>query len=278
MSSAEPADWKLLSDLIQTQFGLLFDGARRDILDSRLRARMRELKLGSLREYYLHLRFHPDREAELTRLACLITNNETYFFRETHQFDILIRHVLPPLRPGLRDRPLKILCAGCSSGDEAYSLVIALQNAGLETAGITWEIDAHDIDSEQIARGREAMYDPSSLRACDPETKQRYFTAAGGRYRLKDRHRQGVRFFETNLVGPARGLGRGVYDVVLCRNMLIYFAHSAFTGVIDLFAQSLRPGGYLMLGHSESLLDRNTPFVSVLVDGAVVYRKLPAAA
>jgi chemotaxis protein methyltransferase CheR len=278
MSSAEAADWKLLSDLIQTQFGLLFDGGRRDILDSRLRARMRELRLGSLREYYLHLRFHPDREAELTRLACLITNNETYFFRETHQFDILIRHVLPPLKPSLRDRPLKILCAGCSSGDEAYSLVIALQNAGLETAGITWEIDAHDIDSEQIARGREALYDQSSLRACDLETKQRYFTAAAGRYRLKDRHRHGVRFFETNLVAPARGLGRGVYDVVLCRNMLIYFAQSAFTGVIDLFAQSLRPGGYLMLGHSESLLDRNTPFVSVLLDGAVVYRKLPAAA
>jgi chemotaxis protein methyltransferase CheR len=278
MSAAEAADWKLLSDLIQNRFGLLFDGARRDILDSRLRSRMRELRLESLREYYLHLRFHPDREAELTRLACLITNNETYFFRETHQFDILIQHVLPPLRPSLKDRPLKILCAGCSSGDEAYSLVIALQNAGFEKAGITWEIDAHDVDSEQIAKGREALYEHSSLRACDPETRQRYFTAADGGYRLKDRHRQGVRFFETNLVTPKRPLGQGVYDVVLCRNMLIYFAQSAFSSVIDLFAQSLRPGGYLMLGHSESLLDRSTPFVSVLVDGAVVYRKLPKAA
>jgi chemotaxis protein methyltransferase CheR len=278
MSSIEAADWKLLSDLIQTRFGLLFDGSRRDILDSRLRSRMRELRLESLREYYLHLRFGPEREAELTRLACLITNNETYFFRETHQFDILIRHVLPPLRPGLRERPLKILCAGCSSGDEAYSLVIALQNASIETAGVTWEIDAHDIDSEQIAKGREALYDQSSLRACDPETRRRYFTAVDGSYRLKDRHRQGVRFFETNLMAPRRALGLGVYDVILCRNMLIYFAQSAFTSVIDLFSQSLRPGGYLMLGHSESLLDRNSPFVSVLLDGAVVYRKLPAAA
>lgn len=278
MSSAEAADWKLLSDLIQTRYGLLFDGSRRDILDSRLRSRMRELGLESLREYYLHLRSHPDREAELTRLACLITNNETYFFRETHQFDILIRHVVPPLRPSLEERSLKVLCAGCSSGDEAYSLVIALQNAGLETTGVTWEIDAHDVDSEQIAKGREALYDQSSLRACDPESRRRYFTTVDGGYRLKDRHRQGVRFFETNLVAPKGALGRGVYDVVLCRNMLIYFTQSAFTSVIDLFAQSLRPGGYLMLGHSESLLDRNTPFVSVLLDGAVVYRKLPEAA
>ena len=278
MSSVEAADWKLLCDLIQTQFGLAFDGSRRDILETRLRLRMRELRLESLREYYLHLRFNPDREAELTRLACLITNNETYFFRETNQFDILIRHVLPPLRPSLKGRPLKILCAGCSSGEEAYSLVIALQNASFETAGITWEIDAHDVDAEQIARGREALYDATSLRACDQETRRRYFTPENGRFRLRERHRQGVRFFENNLVTPTNALGLGVYDVILCRNMLIYFAPSAFTSVIDLFAQSLRPGGYLMLGHSESLLDRSTPFAPVLLEGGVVYRKLPAAA
>jgi chemotaxis protein methyltransferase CheR len=278
MSSVEAADWKLLTDLIQTRFGLLFDGVRREILDSRLRPRLRELRIESLREYYLHLRFHPDREAELGRLASLITNNETYFFRETHQFEILIRHVLPPLKPSLKERPLKILCAGCSSGEEAYSLVIALQNAGLEMAGITWEIDAHDINPERIARGRLALYDPSSLRACDPETRRRYFTHLDGRYQLKDRYRGGVRFFETNLVAPDSTLSRSVFDVILCRNMLIYFAQPAFDRIIDLFAQSLRPGGYLMLGHSESLLDRRTPFLPVLLDGGVVYRNTPAPA
>jgi chemotaxis protein methyltransferase CheR len=278
MSSAEATDWKLLTDLIQARFGLSFDGVRRDILESRLRPRIQALHLGSLRAYYLYLRFHPDREAELTLLACLITNNETYFFRETHQFDILIRHVLPPLKPILKARPLKILCAGCSSGEEAYSLVIALQNAGLEMAGIIWEIEAHDVDREQIATGRLALYDQSSLRACDPETRRRYFTSVAGRYQLKPRHRQGVRFFETNLIAPNGHLGRGVYDVILCRNMLIYFTEPAFNQAIDLFDQLLRPGGYLMLGHSESLLDRKTPFVPVLLEGGVVYRKLPAAA
>jgi chemotaxis protein methyltransferase CheR len=278
MSSVEAADWKLLTDLIQTRFGLSFEGVRREILDSRLRPRLRELRLETLREYYLHLRFHPDREAELGRLASLITNNETYFFRETHQFEILIRHVLPPLRAGLKERPLKILCAGCSSGEEAYSLVIALQNSGLEMAGVTWEIDAHDVNTERIARGRLAVYDQGSLRACDPETRRRYFTHLAGRYQLKDRYRGGVRFFETNLVAPDSTLGRGVFDVILCRNMLIYFAQPAFDRIIDLFAQSLRSGGYLMLGHSESLLDRKTPFLPVLLDGSVVYRKGPAPA
>ena len=275
MSQVEEAGWKLLSDLIQTQFGLLFDGGRRDILDTRVRSRVRDLGLDSIREYYLYLRFHPGRDVELGRLVSLITNNETYFFRETNQFNILVRHVLPPLKPSLKERPLKVLCAGCSSGEEAYSLVIALQNGGFESAGISWEIEAHDVDSEQIAKGREAVYDQSSLRACDPETRRRYFTPVNGRFQLKERHRQGVHFFENNLVAPKRTLARGAFDVVLCRNMLIYFTQPAFSSVIDLFAKALRPGGYLMLGHSESLLDRNTPFVPVLVGGGVVYRKLP---
>jgi chemotaxis protein methyltransferase CheR len=273
MNPVEAADWKLLTDLIQARFGLMFDGVRCEILEGRLRPRLRALHLDSLREYYLYLRLHPERELEFGRLASLVTNNETYFFRETHQFDILIRHVLPPLKPSLRERPLKILCAGCSSGDEAYSLVIALQNAGLEMAGITWEIDAHDVDPVRIARGREALYEPTSLRACDADARRRYFTASGARYQLKARHRQGVRFFETNLVLPNRILSRGVFDVILCRNMLIYFAQPAFDSVIDLFARSLRPGGYLLLGHSESLLDRQTPFVPVSFEGGVVYRK-----
>jgi chemotaxis protein methyltransferase CheR len=273
MNPVEAADWKLLTDLIQARFGLMFDGVRREILEGRLRPRLRELHLDSLREYYLYLRFHPEREREFGRLASLVTNNETYFFRETHQFDILIRHVLPPLKPSLRERPLKILCAGCSSGDEAYSLVIALQNAGLEMAGITWEIDAHDVDPVRIARGQEAMYEQTSLRACDADARRRYFTPSGGRYQLKARHRQGVRFFETNLVLPNRTLSRGVFDVILCRNMLIYFSQPAFDSVIDLFARSLRPGGYLLLGHSESLLDRQTQFVPISFEGGVVYRK-----
>jgi chemotaxis protein methyltransferase CheR len=278
MNPAESADWKLLTDLIQVRFGLAFEGVRREILDSRLRPRLRNLRLDSLREYYLYLRFHPEREAELDRLASLITNNETYFFRETHQFDILVRHVLPPLKPSLKGRPVKILCAGCSSGEEPYSVVIALQNAGFEMAGMTWEIDAHDVDPERIARARAAVYEQSSLRACDPDAQHRYFNPSGGRYQLKERYRKGVRFFQTNLAAPGAALGLGVYDAILCRNMLIYFAQPAFDGLIDVFARSLRPGGYLLLGHSESLLDRKTPFVPQVLGGGVVYRKLPAAA
>ena len=168
-----------------------------------------------------------------------------------------------------------MLSAGCSSGEEPYSLAIALHNAGLALAGRAWEIDACDLNPERIARAREAIYEETSLRACDPEARRRYFTAEERRYRLKDRYRNGLRFFQSNLLGPAVPLERSAYDVVLCRNLLIYFSDAAFESLIALFARSLAPDGYLFLGHSESLFDRTTDFEPVVVGGSVIYRKAP---
>lgn len=277
MTGFDQAEIKLLTDLIQERFGLMFNGIRLEILESRLRPRLRELRLTSLREYYQYLRFHPDRESEFARLPAMVTNNETYFFRETHQFDLLIRHVIPERRPLLRGRPLRLLSAGCSSGEEPYSLSIALHNAALPLAGLPWEIDACDLNPERIGRAHEALYADSSLRACDEDARRRYFTQEPGGFRLKDRYRRGVRFFHTNLLAPNGALGWAIYDVILCRNLLIYFSEEAFADAIRLFARCLAPGGYLFLGHSESLLDRKSPFAPAMLGGAVVYRKLEAA-
>ena len=278
MSRFEAADWKLLTDLIQDRFGLTFDGIRCEILESRLQPRLRELHLQSLRDYYQFLRFHPERDSEFDRLAPLITNNETYFFRESHHFDLLVRQIVPEIRPALRTRPLRLLSAACSSGEEAYSIVIALQNGGLELAGMRWEIDACDLNPERIAQARRALYDAGSLRACDDETRRRYFREVGGRFELRERYRKGVRFFEANLLAPNGMFGWGTYDAIFCRNMLIYFGEEAFDQVISLFARSLSPAGYLLLGHSESLLDRVSDFQPVSFGSGVVYRKSLRAA
>jgi chemotaxis protein methyltransferase CheR len=272
VTAFQPADLKLLGDLIQERFGLTFDGVRQDILASRLQPRMRELRLESPRAYYEYLRFHPQRDAELDRLPALVTNNETYFFRETRQFEILVDHVVPAHRTHAPSRPLRILSAGCSSGEEPYSLAIALHQAGL-APGKAWEIDACDLHPERIARAREAVYDETSLRACDAELRRRYFTPEAGRFRLRDRYRTGLRFFQSNLLAPGFALERGGYHVVFCRNLLIYFCDSAFESLIGLFARSLVPGGHLFLGHSESLFDRTSEFVPLVVGGSVIYRK-----
>jgi chemotaxis protein methyltransferase CheR len=266
------ADLKLLGDLIQERYGLTFEGIRQEILASRLGPRLRELRLDSPRAYYEYLRFHPQRDAELDRLPALVTNNETYFFRETRQFDILVEHVVPERRAAAPGRPLRLLSAGCSSGEEPYSVAIALQQAGF-LPGRVWEIDGCDLNPERIARAREGVYEESSLRACDAETRRQHFVAEGQRFRLKDRYRAGVRFFQANLRSPGFALDRGGYDVVLCRNLLIYFGDAAFDRLIGLLARSLAAGGYLFLGHSESLFDRDTELEPLVVGGSVVYRK-----
>lgn len=272
MTPFPAADLKLLGDLIQERFGLTFDGVRREILAARLGPRLRELRLDSARAYYEYLRFHPMRDAEFDRLPALVTNNETYFFRETRQFDILVDHVLPERRALAHGGPIRVLSAGCSSGEEPYSIGIALQNAG-HAPGRVWEMDACDLNPERIARAKEAAYEEGSLRACDPEMRKRYFTVEGEKHRLRERYRAGIRFFQANLLAPGFALERAAYDVVLCRNLLIYFGDAAFDRAIGLLGRSLRPGGYLFLGHSESLFDRGTDLVPVVVGGSVVYRK-----
>jgi chemotaxis protein methyltransferase CheR len=201
-----------------------------------------------------------------------VTNNETYFFRETRQFDVLVDQVVPERRAAAPGRPLRLLSAGCSSGEEPYSVAIALQNAGL-APGRAWEMDGCDLNPDRIARAREAVYEEGSLRACDEETRRRYFAAEGPRFRLRDRYRAGVRFFQANLLSPGFALDRGAYDVILCRNLLIYFCDAAFDRAIGLLQRSLAPGGYLFLGHSESLFDRSTDLAPVVLGGSVVYRK-----
>jgi chemotaxis protein methyltransferase CheR len=272
MNGVDPGDFKLLTDLIQERFGLTLQGARQEIFASRLAPRLRELHLDSPRDYYEYLRFHPERDAEFARLPAMVTNNETYFFREPHQFELLIKHVLPGRRAALRTRPLRILSAGCSSGEEAYSLAIALHEAGLPLSGVSWEIDACDLNPDRIARAREGTYEETSLRACDPDARRRYFTEEGRRFHVKERYKSGLRFFQANLLAPNGQLGWAVYDAILCRNLLIYFGETAFDSVIKLFARSLVPDGYLFLGHSESLIDRTSEFEPV-VDGSVIYRK-----
>jgi chemotaxis protein methyltransferase CheR len=272
MNGVDPGDFKLLTDLIQERFGLTLQGVRQEIFASRLQPRLRELHLDSPRDYYEYLRYHPDRDAEFGRLPAMVTNNETYFFREPHQFDLLIKHVLPERRTALRTRPLRILSAGCSSGEEPYSLAITLHDAGLPLSGVAWEIDACDLNPDRIARAREGIYEETSLRACDPDVRRRYFTEEGRRFHVRPRYRSGVRFFQANLLAPNGQLGWAVYDAIFCRNLLIYFGETAFDNVINLFARCLVPGGYLFLGHSESLIDRTTAFEPVVM-GSVIYRK-----
>lgn len=278
MKLGSDAEWKLLADLLEEQFGLSFTGVRREILESRLTPRFAAVQCAGPLQYYHHLRFHPERDRELAALPAAVTNNESFFFREAHHFRIITQHVVPALRDELRRRPLRILSAGCSSGEEPYSIVITLQEETFGQLPKGWEIDACDLNPARLAQAREAHYGENALRNCDEGARRRYFCQRDGRYVLLERYREGVRFFPANLAREETPLPWDAYDVILCRNLLIYFRDEAFLRTAGRLARALAPGGLLLLGHSESLIDREPVLQPVIVDGVVVYRRRLEAA
>lgn len=278
MINGSTADWKLLTDLLQERFGLSYAGGREELLAARLSPRLQELHLDGVRAYYHFLQAHPAREDEFGELARRITNNETYFFRETAHFDAIVGTILPALLPTLQGRPARILSAACSSGEEPYSLNIRIMDAGLELRGLRWEIDACDLSLPRLTMAKTAVYEGFSFRACDEATRQRCFRDVGGKFELRERYRRGVRFFQANLASRALGAGWGAYDIILCRNVLIYFAPDAFDHLIGRFAQLLAPTGILFLGHAESLLDRAHAFEAVEFPHTTGYRRRSPAA
>lgn len=265
-----PEEHLLLNEVIERQFGLSFAPAKKEFLESRLRPRLMSLHLRRFIDYYLLLQV--DVEPELEHLARLITNNETYFFREVYQFEGLFAEGLAELRQAGRSSELRMLCAGCSSGEEPYTLNIYARQAGLTSR---WAIDAFDIDVDRLKMAREAIYGVGSLRSTTEAQRAQYFSGfAADRWQLRRANREGVGFAYGNILDLDSFRKPQLYDVIFCRNVLIYFSEAAFQHAIANFARALRQGGLLFLGHSESLIGRSDRFETVRLERCIAYRKL----
>ena len=261
----------LLNEFLSRRFGLHFPAHKKDLLASRLRPRLVARHLRSFFDYYLTVRY--DQNGELERCAQAVTNHETYFFREAHQFEAFLETGVERLDLGSGPSRLRVLSAGCSSGEEAYTLnIYARTRAAI--AGVL-EIDAFDLDRCHIELARRAEYGPHSLRGLHDAQVRRYFRCRGeGRFDLREPYRRGVRFQTGNILDPTTYPGRGPYDAVFCRNVFIYFAEAAMLDALENFAQVLRPGGLLFLGHSESAIGLSPHFESVRLNRCLAYRKV----
>jgi chemotaxis protein methyltransferase CheR len=268
-----PEEHLLLNEVIERQFGLSFAPAKKEFLESRLRPRLSSLHLRRFIDYYLLLQV--DLESELEHLARLITNNETYFFREVYQFEGLLSEGLEELRRAGFSNDLRILCAGCSSGEEPYTLNMYARQALPRVPGLRWSIDAFDIDVDRLKMARDAIYGVGSLRSTTDSQRAMYFSGfTADRWQLRRAHREGVSFAYGNILDLDSFKKPAPYDVVFCRNVLIYFSEGAFQTAIANFARSLRKGGLLFLGHSESLIGRSDRFETVRLEQCIAYRKL----
>ncbi|HXT21885.1 MAG TPA: CheR family methyltransferase [Thermoanaerobaculia bacterium] len=266
-----PEEHLLLNEVIERQFGLSFAPAKKEFLESRLRPRLMSLHLRRFIDYYLLLQV--DLDSELEHLARLVTNNETYFFREVYQFEGLFAEGMSELRRAGWSSELRMLCAGCSSGEEPYTLNIYARQAGMP--GARWTIDAFDIDVDRLKMAREAVYGAGSLRSTTNEQRTQYFNGfAADRWQLRRPNREGVSFAYGNILDLDSFQRPQPYDVIFCRNVLIYFSEAAFQHSIANFSRALRLGGLLFLGHSESLIGKSDRFETVRLERCIAYRKL----
>jgi chemotaxis protein methyltransferase CheR len=270
-------EFRLLRDFIHERFGLFFEDNQRASLRTRLSGRLATLDLASFEDYYHYLRFGPQRVEELQRMVTHLTNNETYFYREMPQLQVFADTVLKGIKEAkasAADRTLRVLCAGCSTGEEAYTLAMIVYDSGQFFWGWDVQVVGMDVDLLALEKAKKAVYHHNSFRSLSPALRERHFVkTAAGAAQVKEAIRRLVSFREGNIVDPESYEGLGPLDVVFCRNVLIYFSDAMILKVVRLFHDVLAPGGHLFLGHAESLSRITDLFTPIRFQGAMVYRK-----
>ncbi|CAO3362555.1 Chemotaxis protein methyltransferase CheR (EC 2.1.1.80) [Azospirillum palustre] len=275
-----PEDYATLCGFLRERTGLSFTEAKRYFVDRRVAARMQAVGATDLRAYMNLLRFQASGE-ELQRLVNLMTVNETYFFREKYQFDCLVNSVLDEL---VRGRPkgsrLRIWSAGCATGEEPYSIAIMLLENWSRVDDYEIELLASDIDSAVLERAREGIYDERALQGLPAHLRAKYFQPLrraaeelGPRWQIVEDLRDSVDFSLVNLTDPQQVRGFRGIDVIFCRNLLIYFDDLGRRETASMFHDALAPGGFVCLGHSESMSRMSSLFVPRRFPDAILYQK-----
>lgn len=270
-----PDEFRNLRDFVYQHCGLNFTEDSKYLLEKRLGKRLAQHNLKSFRDYYYYLRYNPGREQELTEVVDQLTTNETYFFREDFQLKTFIEDVLPEIRERKQQegkQTLRIWSAGCSSGEEPYTIaMLLLDQPWLKSWKV--EIIGTDISQRVLHMAREGVYGESAFRSTEPQVRQRFFTETAGRWRVRDEVKNLVSISHLNLFDSARIALLGRMDVIFCRNVIIYFDQSGKRTVIENFFQRLQAEGFLLLGHSESLINLSTAFKLRHFKHDMVYQK-----
>ena len=265
--------FRLVRDAIYRRTGIWFTDASRYLLQKRLSPRARELSFDSLQKYFYFLQYDPRADGEFDVIYDLVTTNETYFFREPAQFTAFVEEIVPELVSGKAVKKIRIWSAGCSSGEEPYSIAMLLQEAGWFDRA-SFEIFASDLNQQVLARARKGHYRETAFRSTDPTLREKYFARqADGSWHIADSIRNRVSFGRVNLYDEARVAVLGSLDVIFCRNVIIYFDDASKKSVIRNFYNRLLDGGYLLLGHSESLISLSTEFKLKHLKNDMVYQK-----
>jgi chemotaxis protein methyltransferase CheR len=266
-------EFRLLRELVYEHCGLTFADDARYLLERRLAPRLEYHGLSGFGAYYRFLRYDPGRRAELETAVESLTTHETYFYREPLQLRAFAEEVLPGLAAeNAARRRLRVWSAGCSTGEEVYTVAILLLRSGLFEG---WDLDVFgtDIARRVLAVARTGSYGPHAFRTPEADVLRPWFRQRDGHLHVREPVRRLATFGHVNLLDPAMLSLVGTMDVVFCRNVMIYFDLAARKRVVSAFRNKLREGGYLLLGHSESLLNVTADFELVHLRHDLVYRK-----
>lgn len=262
-------DFSKFRDLIYNHSGIHFSESNRTILESRLKERLRVAELDTLGAYYSLINSN---EGELKILLDSVTTNLTRFFRNTAHFETFDNYVVPELVRYKREtdnRKIKIWSAGCSTGEEPYSLAISLTE--LLPPDFSVEIIASDLSLKSLMIAKEGFYPETRMSGVPSKFISKYFEPTGKGYKVNDKIKSIIKFDYHNLKFDS---GLRDLDAVFCRNVIIYFDEAAQQNVINNFWNALNNHAYLFIGHSESLFGMNTQFEFLKTDWACIYSKM----
>ena len=273
-------EYRLIRDLVSERLGIWFGPESRLSLERRLRERLTIRGLTSYGDYYQLLKYSPLAAAEWEEASELLTTHETYFFREDYQLRAFENELLPLLADrGKQRRRLHIWSAGCSTGEEVYTIAMLVLKSGLFDG---WEVHIYgsDLSKKCISVARRGVYGPTSFRTTTEEAKRAWFVphnelepGGGEAFGVAPSVRALCHFGQMNLLDEERTHLVGRCDVIFCRNVLIYFDGPSRKRVIEVFHDRLVAGGVLLLGHAESLLNVSTAFELLHLREDLVYRK-----
>jgi len=268
-----PQVFAILNALIEEKLGMHYGPLDKDLLGDKIAVRAVEAGFDSLLDYYYFLRYDPAGPAEFDALADALVVGETYLFRELDQLEAVVRDVLVPLAGPSNVRKPRVWSAACATGEEPYSIAMLLAERGLLDRV---EIMASDVSARSLATARGGEYGQRALRSQVkiPPAAWNWMTKRDDRIVISEEIRRAVDFRRINLLDGSAINALGSFDVIVCRNVLIYFQDATARRVIDALTRALLPSGVLLVGVSESLLRLGTALRCEERGGAFVYRKV----
>jgi chemotaxis protein methyltransferase CheR len=251
-------DFEFVSQLLRKRAGIVLSGDKMYLLESRLAPLARKEGLPSIDDLIHVIRARRE-ERLIGQLVDVMTTNETFFFRDKTPFDHLKNAILPVLGQARKGNRIRIWCAACSTGQEPYSIAMMLDQDPSLTGGVPVEIVATDISERCLERARQGLFTQFEVQRGLPiQMLMHYFTQQDDHWRISERMRQMVTFRKLNLIDPTYNLGK--FDVVVCRNVLIYFDGPTKVDVLNRIAGVVNPGSFLMMGAAESLVGSSQAF------------------